>query len=309
MKPNRPQTIWNTIARQRPELFLFIGDNIYGDTEDMDVMRRKYQALADNPDFAAFRKAVPIMATWDDHDYGKNDAGEEYPMKEESKKVFLEFFEEGEKSSRWDHPGVYHSEILGSGNQSIQIILLDTRSFRTPLVKKERGKSLPGLYQPNPDKDARMLGEEQWTWLEGELRKPAALRIIASSVQVIAEEHGWEGWTNFPYERQRLFDLIESTRANGVIFISGDRHLCELSRWDKGPYPLYDLTSSGMNSEERWPPDDSNPFRVGKGSRRNNFGLIDVNWSKPDPQVHLHVLGKNGDALISEQFPLSRLSP
>ena len=94
MKQDKAQPIWTTIGKREPDLFLMIGDNVYGDTEDMDKLREKYNMLGANPEFADFREKVPVLATWDDHDYGKNDAGSEYPKKEESKKVMLEFFEE-----------------------------------------------------------------------------------------------------------------------------------------------------------------------------------------------------------------------
>ena len=81
----------------QPELFLFLGDNIYADTENMDVMRAKYAKLAAMPGFKALRERCPILATWDDHDLGVNDGGSEYPRKEESQQVFLDFFGDSER--------------------------------------------------------------------------------------------------------------------------------------------------------------------------------------------------------------------
>ena len=53
---------------------------------------------------------------------------------------------------------------------------------------------------------------------------------------------------NFPHERERLYKLLRDTRAGGVVLLSGDRHLAELSVTDAGlGYPLFDLTSSGLN--------------------------------------------------------------
>ena len=75
-----------------PQLLLLLGDNIYADTKDMNVMRRKYAKLAAMPGFRALRDACPILATWDDHDLGANDAGSDYPKKEDSQKIFLDFF-------------------------------------------------------------------------------------------------------------------------------------------------------------------------------------------------------------------------
>lgn len=78
-KQNLPQPIWEPILASKPNLFVFLGDNIYGDSKDMDVIRRKYAQLAAKPGYQKLRASVPILATWDDHDYGADDAGNEYP--------------------------------------------------------------------------------------------------------------------------------------------------------------------------------------------------------------------------------------
>ena len=58
-----------------------------------------------------------------------------------------------------------------------------------------------------------MLGAAQWAWLRAQLLQPAELRLIVSSVQVLAEGHGWEGWDNLPLERTKLLGLIDETAA------------------------------------------------------------------------------------------------
>ena len=95
------QFIWNSVIAMDPELWIWLGDNIYGDTKDMEVLRRKYQQLGDNYNYGLLKEKCPIIATWDDHDYGVNDGGKEYPKRAESQKVFLEFFEEPSESPRW----------------------------------------------------------------------------------------------------------------------------------------------------------------------------------------------------------------
>jgi alkaline phosphatase D len=109
----------------------------------------------------------------------------------------------------------------------VQVILLDTRFFRSPLQvgaeEGEAGEGRRGRYAPNEDPTATMLGDAQWEWLAVQLRQPAELRLIGSSVQAIAKDHGFEKWGNFPAERRRLWRLIRETRANGVVLLSGDR--------------------------------------------------------------------------------------
>ena len=113
---------------------------------------------------------------------------------------------------------------------------------------RRRARSAPGPTRPTPTRPRPCSAQAQWAWLGEQLRQPAELRLIVSSVQVLAEGHGYEHWGNLPRERQRLLELLASTRANGVILLSGDRHVGALYRLDRRvPYPLYEITSSGLN--------------------------------------------------------------
>lgn len=303
------QPIWEKIVATKPNLFLFIGDNIYGDTEDMKVLAAKYQKLANQPGYQKLQKTCPIFATWDDHDYGVNDGGAEYPKRKESQQVFMDFFGIPKNSTMRKREGVYDAHYFGPKGKCVQVILLDTRYFRSTLKKRQKYDRNLGPYVPNEDEQATMLGEAQWQWLEGELKKPADLRIIASSIQVIPQDHGWEKWYNMPAERDRLFNLIKATKAEGVVFISGDRHLAELSQMNGGVgYPLYDLTSSGLNRGAKgWRPLEPNQHRVATMNYGDNFGLITVDWAQKDPVVSLQIRDVEGDIRIRQKLPLSVL--
>lgn len=307
----RPQPIWDTVLETKPDLFLFIGDNVYADTEDMQVMRDKYAMLAAMPGYQRLVRSTPLMATWDDHDYGVNDGGAEYPKRAESREIFFEFFGEPEDSERRKHEGVYDAKIFGPAGKRVQIILLDTRYFRSPLRRRVPANRALGPYVANTDPRATLLGEEQWRWLEMQLKMPAEIRIIASSIQVVAADHGWEKWMNFPHERRRLFQLIRSTKASGVVFVSGDRHLAELSMMDGGiGYPVYDLTASGMNSgSKEWRPYEVNRHRVGTMNWGDNFGMIKIDWESSDPQISLQIRDRGGDINIQRKISLSTLQP
>src|SRR5262245_18100547 len=200
----------------------------------MDVTRAKYQKLADLPGWQKLLRTCPVFATWDDHDYGGNDVGAEYPKKDESQQVFLDFFKEPKDSPRRQRPGVYDARVYGPPGKRVQVILLDTRYFRSKL--KKRAGVPPGErpYEPDPDPKATFLGEAQWKWLEEQLRVPAEVRLLASSIQVVAEDHCSEKWAKFPQERERRFKLIRDTKPAGVVLLSGDRHLAELSMMDGG---------------------------------------------------------------------------
>jgi alkaline phosphatase D len=306
----RPQPIWDAVLASRPQLLLLLGDNIYADTEDMDVMRRKYAKLAAMPGFRVIREACPILATWDDHDLGINDAGSDYPMKDQSQKIFLDFFGDPADSPRRSRPGVYDAHVFGPEGKRVQVIMLDTRYFRSsPLASNRLALLSRGPYVPNPDPNTTILGEAQWRWLAEQLKVPAEIRLVVSSIQVVAEDHGWEKWMNFPHERERLFKLLRDTGAQGVILLSGDRHLAELSMMDAGVgYPIYDLTSSGFNQAAKsWRPLEVNRHRVATMNWGDNFGVIAIDWDRADPRISLQIRDVEGDITIQQKINLSTI--
>lgn len=294
------------------DLFLFLGDNIYADTTDMKVMDEKYNALKTSHFFQTLRQQVPVMATWDDHDFGMNDAGASYELRDEAQQLFLDWLDEPTTSPRRQQAGVYNAASFGPEAQRVQVIMLDTRYFRSPLKKGEHAL-VPsgGPYIPNDDPQATMLGEEQWQWLEERLREPARLRLIGSSIQFIPSAHGGESWANLPKERQRMLDLIRVTNAGGVVFLSGDRHWCEFSRVD-GPlgYPLYDFTASSMTQVHPRGTPTPNSFRLmEKTFHQPNVGRLSIDWNLADPSLMFRILDQNGIVQLEKQVNLSELHP
>lgn len=308
-KQDKDQPIWDAINALEPDLFIFLGDNVYGDTRDMDELRAKYAMLAAKPGFRRLREHTPILAVWDDHDYGENDAGAEYPQKEASRQVFCDFWGEPSDSPRRHRDGIYAGYRFGEGDRRVQIILPDLRYNRTPIVHRDlagaeydawssgleaAGAPVPGPYERTPAHDATMLGERQWAWLEQQLQVPAELRIFASSLQVAADFPGWEAWVNYARDQGRLLDAIRRHRADGLFCISGDTHYAELSCLDVNvPYPLWDLTSSGLT--EVWPVLPPNANRIGAAWRERNFGLIDIAWQSGHADVRLMICDEAGD--------------
>ncbi len=320
-KQDQPQPIWEAVVAAKPELFVMLGDNIYGDTQDMAVLKAKWELLGQQPGYQKLKATCPVIATWDDHDYGADDAGVEYPKKKESQQLFLDFYGVPASDSRRTREGVYGSEVHGPAGQRVQIILLDTRYFRSPLlktgyVKGEVGEGRRGIYGPNTDPASTMLGEAQWTWLKAQLLVPAEVRIIASSIQVVPDENGWEIWGNFPHERERLFKLIRETKASGVVLLSGDRHLAEISRLNPEVvgYPIYDLTSSSLNAPSgnktkagtRFA-NEINRYRVGLTYFDTNSGMIQIDWSEADPVLRFQICDELGGVVLQQRVRLSEL--
>ena len=295
------------------DLFLFLGDNIYADTRDMTVMRAKYDALKASRFFQELRRRGPVLATWDDHDFGANDAGAEYPLRRESQAEFLRWLDEPADSPRWRRDGVYDARVLGPAGRRVQVILLDTRFFRGPLRRAAQGEPVlvGGPYRPQTDRSVTLLGEAQWRWLEEQLRQPAELRLVASSIQFVSEFSGAEAWANLPHEKQRLLDLLRDTRAAGVLFVSGDRHWCELSRMD-GPtgYPLYDLTVSALTEKHPRGTPSENQYRALPQTYHDvNAGHMHIDWAAADPRVTWRIVDVTGRTQLEHGVRLGELQP
>ena len=295
-----------SIAAEPADLFLMIGDNVYGDRDgnnyvnnqaDLDELRESFNDLAARDDFRSVRAKHPMMVAWDDHDYGANDGGKEFPFRRLSERIHERFWGlEKQDVGAW--PGTYYARSFGPAGQRTQIIMLDTRFFRSALMETDdfgaKGKE---RYIPSADTRQDMLGTDQWTWLENELQKPADLRLIVSSIQVLPTDgHGWEAWSRMPMEQQRLYDLINSTAANGVVFVSGDRHTSFLyESSDALTYPVHEITASSLNVSFATESEEMDVAQVGAGYAPENYGAIDVDWS--EGTVSLAIKDTTGQAV------------
>ncbi|MCD9645166.1 hypothetical protein HAX54_033888, partial [Datura stramonium] len=186
-----PQPIWDAILRFDPQVFIWMGDNIYGDIRrpfklfgkertigpwknvprfypsSEQEMKSRYQKAKTIPGYSSLRRKTKVIGTWDDHDYGLNDAGKEFERKITNQKFLLDFLDEPLGSTRRKQAGVYASYIFGPMGKHIKVILLDTRYHRDPLSS-----------------DGSILGDAQWMWLESELKgPPTTITVIVSSIQ------------------------------------------------------------------------------------------------------------------------------
>ncbi len=323
-KQSKPQPVWRAIGAAKPDLFLFLGDNLYADARDEATLRQRYAEFMAVQPLQAFRRATPHLAIWDDHDFGDDDEGADYPLKQLSQQLFCDAWGEPADSPRRRADGVYTSQVFEAFGRRIQVILPDLRFNRTMLTAdpslkssyaamvlraKLSGQPMTGWYVPDPRPEATILGEAQWQWLQAQLRVPADVRLIGSSVQFAAEGSGWECWANFPRERARLIELIRTTGAEGVVFLSGDMHYAELSSVEvDGGYPLWDATSSGLT--EVWDIPTPNRNRRSAVMAEVNFGIVDiepVTEGEDDLRLRLALCDVNGKAKVTRDLLLSDL--
>jgi len=279
--------LWDEVNSLESDLWIWLGDNIYGDTVDMAVMREKYDLQKSHSGYQKLIAKTEVLGIWDDHDFGVNDGGKEYPKGDESKVEMFRFLDVAK-----DHParmrqGAYQS-YLYQGVKNVKIILLDARYFRDPLKKDEKNWNVP-----NPE--GEVLGDAQWSWLEKQLKdKDADFFIVGSGIQVIPEEHRFEKWANFPAERDRLLNLA-STVEQPLIFISGDRHMSEASIIEHNNKRLYEFTSSSLTNPWRSPSEEPNRYREKDIVYQTNFAGMDVSWSDKTLKLEINYFGKDNE--------------
>jgi alkaline phosphatase D len=153
-----------------------------------------------------------------------------------------------------------------------------------------------------------MLGEAQWAWLEAQLSKPAELRLLVTSIQLLVGDHGYESWGLFPAERTRMFEVLGRSGAHGIVVLSGDRHRGEISCATVPGigYPLIELTSSSLNKPLEGT--EENRYRIPQTPHVDgpNYGLVGLSWDD-DSTVTLALQGEGGERLLERAVPLAAL--
>ncbi len=282
--------IWQMIAAQEPDIWVWAGDIIYGDSPKYTTLSKKYKQLRQLKSYQNLLQKATVVGIWDDHDYGKNNGGIEFPGKVASQRALLEFLEEPAHSPRWSQKGIYTSYTFGQGNELVKIILLDGRFNRQP-----------------PGANADPLGEIQWRWLEKQLKhSQARVHVIVSGIQVLASGHRFEKWANFPAAKQRLLDLLAKHRVSTPIFISGDRHLAEITctKLNYSQKELCDITSSGLTHSYTGKPNEPNPNRVGQQFTDINVGFIRFNWKHKPALIEIGIWNQKGLEVLRHEITL-----
>lgn len=301
----REQPLWKPILENNPDVFIWGGDNVYSDTEDMAKMTADYNKVWAHPAYVALAEKTEIIGTWDDHDYGLNDGGEEWIMKDEAQQVFLDFLKVPEDDPLRLQQGVYHTKIYETPKGSIKVILLDTRYFRSGLNKS----TLPDRrYEPwEESNEGTVLGDTQWAWLEKELEDDSAdFNLIVSSIQLLSYEHGWEKWGNFPSEVAKMISMVTAAKAKNILFVSGDRHQAEISSmYREGfKYPIVDFTSSGMTHVFPDSPTEDNEYRTMEVVKELNFGILAFDFDSKKVQMSIRGEGNKVFQSYVQAYPI-----
>ena len=297
-RQDAPQPLWKPILEDRPDLWIWMGDNIYGDSPVMDTLRAKYNRQNAVVDYQVMKSSTPIIGVWDDHDYGINDGGKNYAQKKASRDLMFDFLNVPPDAPERKREGGYSAHTYGEGEHQVKVILLDGRYFRDTLTRVDR------VYQINST--GQILGEAQWEWLEKELKTSTArVNFIVSGIQFLPTEHAYEKWANFPQEREKLLNLIASSEVQNPILLSGDRHIAEIMKLEDARFPkgIYEVTSSGLTHTWTGIAEEKNSLRVSDLVAKLNYGLASFDWAKDE--VLLEIKGENGIVLAKQLIQLS----
>jgi len=285
---------FNWASTGSPDLWVWMGDNYYGDSEDPDIMRGIMEKVFLEPGYQEFREQTMVVGTWDDHDFGLNNGGSWFPAKESNRQILLDFLEIPDDHPLRQQEGMFQVMDFGTHPRQVRVILLDGRTFAD---------------RPGPE--ASLLGENQWEKLERALkRNPATWTFIVSGIQILPVDQPFESWARFPAERTRLLELIRYTGTSGFLFLSGDRHIHEFHvlNDDITPYPLWELTTSGMSHSFSSLAAESNRFRVGSFYSGLGSGRVDFHWEE-DPAITLSLISATGNVVKSLRLEHWMLQP
>jgi alkaline phosphatase D len=283
--------IFKTIAAQKPNFMLWLGDNTYLREADWNTrtgIYHRYTHTRQIPELQSLLAATHQYAIWDDHDYGTNDSDETYMYKDLTTQAFKDF---------WANPN-YNKDGGTAGSfvwNDCDFFLLDNRYFRTndKLLDKPKGT---------------ILGKNQLEWFKQSLLKSdAAFKFVAMGGQFLNTAAVYETYSICPQERNDIINFIHDNEIKNVIFITGDRHFSELSKLEtKGKPTIYDFTASPLTSTavsiDKAQP-EANTLRVANSLIcQNNFGEISVEGNKKDRKIVIYTKDATGKVLFKQEI-------
>jgi alkaline phosphatase D len=287
--------IFDAIAAMKPDLMVWLGDNVYfqrPDFLDPQAMGQRHRLHRRFAPLARLLTATSHIATWDDHDYGWNNADASYPLKGEALRLFKLYWANPSYGLP-DVPGVFGFAQHGD----VDVILTDGRYYRS--------------HDRMPDTPAKtMYGAAQVEWTKNLLLNVrGTVKLFVSGSQVWNTASRFDGLHHFPAEKAALAEFLLAQRIDGLIFVSGDRHFTELLRIDRAAgraYPLYEFTSSPLTSGPWVNPEarERNNPQVVPGTLvgKRQFGLIRISGPGDDRSIALESYDQAGALLWRQQL-------
>ena len=305
-RPGKPyggdSSIFETMANTNAAFHLWMGDNWYTREVDFESawgMNYRPSHERAHKVLQKFMAAMPQYSIWDDHDYGPNDAGKAFILKNESRAIFKNY--SLNPSYGEDEKGIY-TKISYS---DVDMFLTDDRFFRSH-------DDMPDSANGIPTADKQFFGRTQMEWIKNALLFSSAnFKIIVVGSQVMNPLNKYEVMNSYSYEYNELMNFIRIQKINGVLLFSGDRHHSEVIKVEQPNfYPLYDVTISPYTAGVSKPSGDekNNPYRVaGTLVEAQNFGKITVSGDKNNRQLKVDFLGIKGEQLGTWMVKASEL--
>lgn len=211
LNQNQPMSIWKIIEKSNPDLFLFVGNTVIAQKNTLkNILASLYRKLITNREYRSYREKIPFMAIWNNQELPD---GLDEKEKESTKKDFTKKWPYILNLITKNQKGIYHSKLFGDKKNKhvTQVIMLDTRW----------------------DKNAQqVLSQEQWAWLESELRRPAGLRLLVSPMTLDATDAETITWSNFPNQKEKLLSLIKKSKVKNLILITSTNEFSSVKKDD-----------------------------------------------------------------------------
>lgn len=277
----RNYRIFEAIRETNPEMFLWLGDNVYLREADYDSRSgfiKRYSHVRALPELQKMLSAMHHYAIWDDHDYGPNDADKSYVFKNTSLDIFRAF---------WPNPSFGFQDEKAAATtfhwNDCLFVLADNRFFRTSNFRSTGSRDY--------------LGGKQLEWIIDVLKSSnASFKFVAVGGQVLNTAKVYENYANYPEERKKLLQRITDEQIKNVIFLTGDRHKTELSEYDAGDFKIRDLTCSPLTSKAYNSVNENNRLRVeGTHVAEQNFAKISLSGTRAERQLHMQIFNAKGE--------------
>lgn len=261
--------MWESARAANPDYLFFIGDSVYGDAliiAGPNFLWERYIESRKSIPFYRWKNLKPVLATWDDHDFGQDNGDGKMSFKAEALSHFRTFFAQ-ESDKKHLFKGHANSLLFRAFGQNFAFF--DNRYYR-------------GFW--SEEKYRTFLGKKQIDWMmDGIAQNPLPTLVMQGAPTFGRSEKKCSYHHNSPQELQYFLTKLKDTGAPAV-FAGGDLHYSEVSKIDKRVlgYDTAELITGCMHSNTKDNYYDNPNPRLG-GSLQESFLMLERPGTKSDP--------------------------
>jgi alkaline phosphatase D len=296
--------ILRTMARLKPDFFLFVGDTIYADVKcdkpgvvpgadfvaaTLAEFHARHRYQREDAAMQELLQSTSVSVVWDDHEVKNNFSGPTEPRMPIGRRAFLEYWPIAPPD---EEPTRLYRKFRWGG--LLEVFLLDTRQYRSANTERD-----------GPGKT--MLGAAQRRWLvDNVAASPAAWKVVVSSVPLSIptgspeQRDSWasasvygtpqEGGTGFAIERDAILRQLRERGVKNLVFLVADVHHAELIRHHPAPgWSFHEFVAGPLSAGFGRPrPLDEglNPRSLFARGGINNFGEITIEPAHLTVRLH-----------------------